>query len=83
MISRSQEENTMTMRGGTFMKERPLSVSPKTSADDPPAANQPLGGGDLGKNSNAKPDERVPEGGRTDGEVTVPGKPDGEVDTRA
>jgi hypothetical protein len=65
------------------MKERPLSVSPKSSENDPPAANQPIGGGDLGKNSNAKPGERVPERGRTDNAVTDAGKPDGEVDTRA
>jgi hypothetical protein len=54
------------------MTERP-SASPKSSEPDPPAANQPEGGGDLGA-----PDEDPPT-------ATSAGssKPDGEVATGA
>jgi hypothetical protein len=65
----------MTTAGGTFMKERPARVSPKSSESDPPAANQPLGGGDLGRDGKAS-SGRAKRG-------AVGAKPDGEVDTRA
>jgi hypothetical protein len=63
------------------MKERPLQVVPKSSEDDPPAANQPSGGGDLGEKSNAKSGSNKPSAGGAN--EPVPAKPDGEVDTRA
>jgi hypothetical protein len=80
-------------RAGTFMKERPLQVSPKSSEQDPPAANQPTDGGDLGEDSNAKANETKPDAAGAnephpadstmpDASQVVPGKPDGEVDTR-
>jgi hypothetical protein len=67
----------MMSRGGTFMKERPVRVSPKSSEQDPPAANQPTGGGDLGPDSVSKTTRTVPDAGSASGR----GKPDGEVDT--
>jgi hypothetical protein len=73
------------------MKERPLQVVPKSSEADPPAANQPSGGGDLGEKSNAKSGSNKPAAGGANEPTSttpaapqvVPGKPDGEVDTRA
>lgn len=67
------------------MMERPAptrpAVSPKSSETDPPAANQPVGNDDAADPtaSNTPPagqprPEPAPE--------IVPGKPDGEVDTR-
>lgn len=76
--------------GGTFMKERPDTVSPKSSESDPPAANQPTGGAGLSSSHHGTPDAdtqgslpaaeqlMVPENPQV-----VPGQPDGEVDTRA
>jgi hypothetical protein len=75
----------MMTRGGTFMKERPteVSVSPKSSETDPPAANQPEGGGDLGKDSNAKTNETKPTAAGANERQAASSKPDGEVDTGA
>jgi hypothetical protein len=58
------------------MMEKP--VAPKSSETDPPAANQPLGDGAA---ADPTPSDRPP---ATDAPVRiVPGKPDGEVDTRS
>jgi hypothetical protein len=77
------------------MKEREADVSPKSSEQDPPAANQPSGGADLGEDSNAKQTQTKPDaaganephpaadGTTPDASQVPPGKPDGEVDTRA
>ena len=69
-------------RGGTFMMERPApSKAPKASETDPPAANQPVGDADATppSRSNRPPATELPIA--PDHEI-VPGKPDGEVDTR-
>jgi hypothetical protein len=75
--------------GGTFMKERAVETPLTLSEPDPPAANQPLGGGDLGESSLPTPDAAgadepypaaVPAAAPT--QQAPPGKPDGEVDTR-
>lgn len=58
-----------TYRGGTFMKEK--RAEPKASETDPPAANQPLGDDEAAAPTSS---DRTPQ--------VVPGKPDGEVDTR-
>jgi hypothetical protein len=77
------------------MKERPAGASPKSSEQDPPAANQPSGGADLGTDSNAKEAHTKPDAAGAnephpaadsstpDAAQLAPGKPDGEVDTRA
>jgi hypothetical protein len=72
---------TMT-RGGTYMKEKPQSVAPKSSETDPPAANQPVG---VGVDDTPDASAEAPATRSTTPETpqVVPGKPDGEVDTRA
>jgi hypothetical protein len=61
------------------MMERP--VSPKSSETDPPAANQPVDDDEAAapSQSNRPPATELPV---TPEPEVVPGKPDGEVDTR-
>jgi hypothetical protein len=58
-----------------------MTEQPKSSETDPPAANQPLGDKDAAgpSQSNRPPATELPV--EPDPEI-VPGKPDGEVDTR-
>jgi hypothetical protein len=77
------------------MTEQAAQPAPKSSEQDPPAANQPTDGGDLGEDSNAKTTTSKPEAAGAnephpaadsttpDASQVVPGKPDGEVDTGA
>lgn len=73
-------------RGGTFMMERSarpeVVVKPKASETDPPAANQPVGDRAAAKPSRSDdpPAERAQPQPAPE---VVPGKPDGEVDTRS
>jgi hypothetical protein len=83
---KKNEECAMSShRGGTFMMERPADtapkVRPKSSENDPPAANQPMHDGEAARptRSDTPPADRAqPE----PAPEIVPGKPDGEVDTR-
>jgi hypothetical protein len=73
------------------MTEPSRVVEPKRSESDPPAANQPLEGDDLEPTDESTPAGEpagepdptpVPVAAPHGGQVP-PGKPDGEVDTRA
>jgi hypothetical protein len=66
--------------GGTFMMERP--VQPKASETDPPAANQPTGDHEAASPSESEQPPGAVAGVEPAPQV-VPGKPDGEVDSRA
>jgi hypothetical protein len=61
------------------MTEQP--ASPKTSETDPPAANQPVGE-DQAANPTPSDTEPTEEVAAVQSPQVVPGKPDGEVDTR-
>lgn len=72
-------------RGGTFMMERPARTTaskPKSSETDPPAANQPLHDEKAAQptQSDTTPADR--DRAEAAAPEIVPGKPDGEVDTR-
>jgi hypothetical protein len=66
------------------MMERPApasaSVGPKSSETDPPAANQPVHDEQAARPTKS---DQTPSGARPEAAPEiVPGKPDGEVDTR-